>query len=228
MTLGEGILWSTISLLIAGAIYQVSIHHKWKVVSKTFAGLILIGILIGSGVWGWNAYQERPQVVDELNGISLGMRSVEVSVLKGEPSNKDSHHSKPHKRETDGEFQMLWVFRPNGDSNDMEIAVFSGEIAEKMTVYRVCQRGGYNTLLGFGQGDLERDVRQKLGEPSFVSFNKDGLSKWLSYEKWKASFDISKGRIVSFCLSESGRMAYSEEYGSGQAESDLGDPENSE
>jgi len=86
MTLGEGIFWSTVLILVTFFLYQVSVKKKWKTVGKVFTILVLVGALIGGGFWGWNVYELRPQIMGELDGVRLGMSPVEVKLVKGAPT----------------------------------------------------------------------------------------------------------------------------------------------
>jgi hypothetical protein len=210
MTLGDGILWSTILLLLAAGVYQISIRKKWKLVGKVFGVLVLLGAVIGGGGWGVYWYMNRPAMATELNGIRLGMSLVDVSILKGEPMNSETE---PELRESDGDYGMGWGFRDDGDKDTFLMVFFRGDSPQTVSVIRVCQQGGYHKVLDISQFSTEKGVIQRLGEPSKVSIDKDGLSKYISYEQWNVAYEIEKGKVRTLCIDQSGGMTYGDEYG---------------
>lgn len=90
MTLGDGILWSTVLILTAAAIYQFSVRKLWNTVGKVSTVVVLIGAVVGGGFVGWNHYKLRPHIVNEIGELRLGMTPLEVTLAKGEPINSDS------------------------------------------------------------------------------------------------------------------------------------------
>jgi hypothetical protein len=97
MGIGAGILSSTVLILLAIAIYQISARKKWKTVAKVFGAFVLLLVVLGAGIWGWNAYKARPKVLTELAGLRLGMTPLEVKLAKGAPTNDQA--SKPEQVE---------------------------------------------------------------------------------------------------------------------------------
>src|SRR5262245_57158449 len=110
MTVGSGILWSTVLIVLAVGVYQVSVRRKWKIVGKIFGGLIFVAIVAGGGLWAWDRYENRPKVVELLDGVRLGMSPLDVKLAKGEPQNDAT--SKPEKNGA-GEYKLQWVFQPD-------------------------------------------------------------------------------------------------------------------
>lgn len=218
MSLGEGILWSTILILLAAGIYLVTSRKKWKLVGKVFAVLVLIGAVIGGGIWGWASYRSRPVVVQELYGVRIGMTPLEIKLTKGKP-----HIVFPDAltEPTEEQMQSLpwWVIKENPDSRDYLTVGFAKGGESDFYVDEICQRNSILHVLGFAEGDSESEVIDRLGEPSYISISADGLSKYISYERWKVTYEIEKGEVSAICISESGRLAYDPEYG------DESDPE---
>lgn len=85
MTLGTGIFASTILVLLAVALWQVTKHRRWRLVGTVLGVLVGLTALIALGVWGWTEYANRPTPQRSLAGIALGMVPVEVKLRKGEP-----------------------------------------------------------------------------------------------------------------------------------------------
>lgn len=125
MTLGSGILWSTVIVLLAVTIYQVSVRNKWGTAGKAFGVLILLGAIIGGAAWGWYVYQDRPQVVTELGGIRLGMTQLDVKLLKGAPTSE----SEISEQEEEGaRFRLGWSYGESSQSTGgVLIVLFYGD-----------------------------------------------------------------------------------------------------
>jgi hypothetical protein len=217
MTLGSGILWSTILVLLAVTIYLVSVRNKWKTVAKLFGVLILGAAFIGGATWGWYAYQNRPQVVTELGGIRLGMTQLDVKLLKGAPTTaSEIEEQKDHSEDDEGKkgqrFKLSWLFGGDESSGTSLKIVFYGATRDDLRVAIVCETGGYSTPLGLGRFSSEEDIVKRLGSPSTESIDSQGLRKVISYRQWKTAYEIEKGSVEAVCVAASGRVRYSDEY----------------
>ena len=191
-------------------------RKKWKTVGKFFGVLALIGGVIGGGIWSWLKYQDRPYVVEEYEGIKLGMRPVDVTLLKGEPDDPDE---KPKKSETSDRYTLRYIFGETDSDGEYLLIDFSGPTPAEMGVGRVCSFGGYSKLLGLGRFSSEKSVLDMLGEPTNVSIQADGLSKIVSFEQWNVSYIISEGKVKNRCMTTA-PITYVDEFG------DEPDPEN--
>lgn len=212
MTLGDGIVWSTVLILIAGAIYQISVQKKWKLIVKILGVLSLIGALLGGAIWGYFVWTNRPQITTEIGGISLGMTPVEVSLKLGEPSRKLGPIEEKE-RKPGGAFSSLWLYSEQGTHAPRMMVRFYGPSAEGLTAGIVCQDDGYDSVVGISRLKSEEDVIERLGEPTHVSINETGTAKHISYEQWNASYEIARGRVSAVCLTSSGKVIYGVEYG---------------
>lgn len=210
MTVGSGILWSTVLVVLAVTVYQLSVRRKWKVVGKIFGGLILVAVVVGGGLWAWNRYENRPRVVEMLDGVRLGMSPLDVKLAKGAPKNDAT--ATPEKTErTDGEYRLGWFFNPSESGPTLGV-IFYGKEISSLKVAIVCETDGYNKVLGLGRFNSEDEVTAKLGQPTETSIAKDGLSKLVSFKPYKIAFALSKGQVSEVCISESGSVTYAEEY----------------
>lgn len=207
MTVGDAIFWSTVLILFAAAIYQVSIRKKWKFVGKTIGVFFIIGAVGSAAIWAYFSYKNRPSPATELNGVRLGMTPLEVKLAKGAPTiDQEATGDKQ-----DDKFKLSWQFRGNlGDEST--VVIFYGASADTLKVSIVCSSGGYPTLLGLGRYSGEEDITKKLGQPSAESISKDGLSKFMSFESFTVAYELSKGQVTKVCVTESGGVSYVEEY----------------
>jgi hypothetical protein len=204
MTVGAGIFASTLLLLFALAVYQITIRRKWRVVGKVTAFFVLVAAILGGASWGWYRYSNRPSVATELDGIRLGMGAVDVRLAKGAPSEEGEPE-----RDTDGELSVAWLY---GTGDAYSLVIFSGRDTSDLKVSIVCEAGGYSRVLGFGRFDAEASLLNSLGPPTSQSINKEGLAKMVSYQQWKVAYEIAKGQINQVCVTESGRVTFREEY----------------
>jgi len=212
MTLGDGILWSTVLILTAAAIYQFSVRKLWNTVGKVSTVVVLIGAVVGGGFVGWNHYKLRPHIVNEIGELRLGMTPLEVTLAKGEPINSDSTEPFRPSIPSVHVWRMRWLYRPVGYDDALIFVAFGGETPDDLTTNIICQRGGYFSVLNNTLRNSEKDVVDWLGEPSNVNIAKDGLSKYISYEQWQVSYEIAKGNIRQICISNI-PMTYQDEHG---------------
>lgn len=206
MTLGEGIVWSTLIALVAIAIWRTTVNKKWKVVGIVIGGLVLLGVVIGVGFWGWDKYEHRPQVVTGLIGVTLGMSPVEVTLALGRPTTKFQLST-----DKDELQQISYLYRGDNDDSYIHSVTFLGRTGE-MKVAKICDYRGDSAVLGFSQYDDEKSVVEKLGPPGKTSIRADGLAKIISYPQWKAAYFIEKRMLQGVCASESGVATYTDEF----------------
>ena len=206
MTVGDGILWSTVLLLLAVAAYQVSVRNKWKAAGKMVGVLLLVVVVVVGGSWGWNRYKDRPREVTELAGVRLGMSSVEVKLAKGAPQNEAEAKTE---REGD-EYSLLWYFK-DGDYSPVVQVRFYGKTEDTLKASVVCDTGA-SRLFGLATYSSERQVVEKLGPPTKTSIAENGLSKVVSFKPYKVAFAVEKGTVTEVCISQSGTVAYAREY----------------
>ncbi len=211
MTIGDGIFWSTVILVTFASIVLVTKKRRWGTFFKVLVIFVALGAVIGAGVWLYFKYENRPQVMSSLNGISLGMSEVDVTLQKGEPDQIDERDTTP-----DG-FRKILVYK--GTSDSYTYAILRGG-KDSRVVTNICDKGGYGRVLGFGQYSSEMDVLEKLGEPSSVSVSEQGTEKILSYPQWNAAFKLAKGNITTVCVTNRPKMRFSVEYGDAQKAGD--------
>lgn len=204
MTLGTSLIWIAILFLLAFGIRYVTHKKKWCLVLKIIGGLACLGILVSLAIHGWYVYKERPQPIDTLGAISLGMTPLEVTLALGKPSGTnendmfDSHRRYVY---TDYSGTPEYIIKFSEVTNSIEY------------VESVCSRDYSKTIFGLGKYSSEFEVIKKLGAPVSQSIHKDGLKKMISYPEWKVSFEIEKNDVISTCVSEDGDIKYLEEYG---------------
>lgn len=205
MSLGTSLIWIAVLALLVYGIRLITKKKKWRLVIKVIAVLILLGILIGLGVWGWSVYKDRPQPVDTLGSISLGMTPIDVTLAVGKPTQEIL----PNELDT----SRRYIYE--GYGGDLKYTIkFSGSDETPVDVVQVVCTGDYmNEVFGLGKYDSEKDVIKKLGSPSNQSIRADGLAKMISYEKWNVAFEIQQGDVTKTCISSSGKVTYLKEYG---------------
>lgn len=204
MTVGDGILWSTVLALVALAAWRATVSRRWKavgIVTSVIAGLLA---LAAAGFWSWGRYEDRPQVATKLARISLGMTPVDVTLALGTPTSQTTANGK------DGTV-ATYVYRHTDDSDYALIVMFE-QRQGKMRTSIICEDKGASSLLGFSRYASKGQILAKLGSPTHVSIRADGLSELMSYKKWKASFELEQGVVQGLCIFNSNVVVYTTEY----------------
>lgn len=210
MTIGSGIFWSTVLVLLAVAARQITLHQKWKITGKVFGGVIVVCAAIVGGFYSWHYIKSLPRApseVTELEGVKLGMTATEVTLLLGEPDQK----TEPTTDNKETKFAYKY------SSPDVNIT-FYGPDKYHTKVSIVCTKEPTTKLLGFDNYSTEDRIIARLGEPSWVSIKRDGLAKIDSYSKWKAAFVLAKNAIIEKCATSSGGVTFAEELLSPEAQ----------
>lgn len=202
MTLGSALILITFILLTAVGIYYVTKHKKWRLIGKITGAILLLAILIGLGIWAWIQYQNRPQVVNSVGDVSLGMTPVEVTLAIGNPE--------VNLEGTEEDTDLRHIYLNYNDEVDYFVR-FSNESGEYRAVV-ICSSNYLREVLGFSKYDSESKVIKKLGEPTSISVREDGLEKMISYKQWKTAFGIEQGDVETVCATESGEVKYIKEY----------------
>ncbi len=172
MTIGDGIFYSTILLVLAGAIYAISVRGKWKTAGKVFSVFVLVVAVSYAIFYGYDQYQSRPQssaseplaAVTEYMGVKLGASRVDVTLKHGLPE-RESNPIRPDGKKQDVLYYDGFAVTLSGE----EVANFA---------YMVCSDGSYTygrELLGIGIYESEDRVISLLGAPSSESIDADGL-----------------------------------------------------
>lgn len=199
MSLGAGILWSTIILVTFASVYLISRAKKWLLVGKIFALIVVVSAAVYLGTWAWRNYKDRPQTVSELGGVSIGMKPVEIKLALGEPS-YDTTAQASDRREM--------VFSKNSGKLFVIFEIVDGNELAKI----ICSTDYRDEVFGLGKYDTEKRILRKLGTPVATSVNASGLGKMISYPKWKVSFEVEKGAVTSVCISKDGTVNFVDEY----------------
>lgn len=206
MTLGDGILFSTVLIILTIAAWRLTVNRKWKLIGM-ITGVVVALLAILVGVWmAYLRYESRPQDVTEVGGIRLGMTPVEVTLAKGEPTSVENQVATE-----DVEKQVSYLYKTPGEDGYSLVVAFR-ERASQMRASIICERNGVASILGFGPYSSESAIEAKLGPPGNVSINSAGLAKIISYPKWHAAFELEKGWVREICASSSGTVSFIDQY----------------
>lgn len=169
-----------------------------KLAVKILFILILIPVLISSAVGAYNWYQNLPSEVDELAGITLGMKPVDVTLVKG----------KPQDERIDGVLKYLYVDAYKSPKLYIKFADASGEAG----VLTICSYEYYDDVFGLGEYDSLNSVLEKLGQPTARSINSEGTEQIITYAQYNAAFVISQNQVEAACVTAEDKFSFKEEY----------------
>lgn len=138
------------------------------------------------------------------------MTQLDVKLLKGAPTGESE---RSEHEEGGARFRLGWSYGDSQSIGGVLIVLFNGDTRDDVEVSIVCERGGYSKLLGLGRFDTEEEVIEKLGPPSSESINSEGLRKLISYKRWNAAYEITRGSVQEVCVTASGKVRYADGVG---------------
>lgn len=185
MSSGTAIFLSALMLALVGLYAATKGRWNWKRLIKWVVGVpVALMVIGGLGTWAYVTYENRPAPQYELGSVKLGESMDEVRFRKGEPSKRHS--------------EDLWEFN-DGSSERPGESLYVVRFKEgKVQSVRYLALGSkiYNpSLQGFTIGSLYDEVIEKLGPPSNVSTSKDGLSRLLSFEKYRTIYGFERAKV---------------------------------
>lgn len=188
MSIGAGILYSTIAILLFAAFWLITSRRGWKTVGKVTAFVVGLILIVTIGFWGWDGYSKRAVRLDALDGVRVGMTRGDVQVEKGEPGQTS---------EVSDDNLLALTYTKSYSSERLMVGIDGSEIHSK--VFRVCQFGGLR-LFGLDDYSTEADVRKKFGTPDEEALADSGLSKRLTFEKYNLWTTIEAGKLAGVCV----------------------------
>ncbi|NLP62091.1 hypothetical protein [Paraburkholderia sacchari] len=170
-----------------------------KLMVKIFIGILAILAIIVSGlVWKENHVGR----LDGIGDVKLGMREVDVTVAYGRKADCDVVESPT---------QKIWAFDYLHSSCDTQVFLESNDDKE-FRVTRVCSR--FSPSKKLSSVYEEKELVEKIGDPSSISISKDGFSKISNFEDNNISVDSRGGTITQWCVTKS-PLEYKEAYKAG-------------
>lgn len=205
MTLGTGIFSSTILLLLAAVVWQITVRKKWKLVAKIAGGIVALCAAVSGGFYAWDYVANlppAPSVVTELAGVKLGMSPIDVTLALGKPDTAGEPSVSGE------ETRINYIYTHSYEPNYYLQVQFYGPDKFTTKAAIVCSR--HVKLLGFDLSSSEESVIQRLGEPDHTSISSDGVNKYINYYKWNVSYRIFKRYVAEMCIGMSG-VVFAEE-----------------
>lgn len=224
MSTGTGLVWSTLilsfTIIICGILWTVAhdgecesvaavdINRKRMPVSTpalTRNAGSLIPTEVNLPALSEKEIPDSPEVVNLLDGISLGMTMLQVTLLKGAPD--ELSEPKPDPKG----LKQVAYFKNESFGNIFTYAILRGP-RNSMVVFDVCTNSPTTDLFGIKMLKDESKVYEILGKPPVVSINRQGTGKLLTYPKYNLAFELIKGKVSELCITSRPEMRYSEEF----------------
>jgi hypothetical protein len=170
MTLGEGIFYSSLFLGVIALYIATKDRWRWKRIIFWPLGLVSL-VAIGVGVFAY--LSSLPTAQTEFWGVSLGEKKEDITFRKGAPQ---------------GEEGNVWVYTGESGSGGTEhtykIRFEGNEVASVELWGPGAKRWSSPSLLGIRLGDSTADVSQRLGEPSKIAHDFDGMIRTYEYDEY--------------------------------------------
>ena len=193
MTLGDGILASTVLVLLSIAIWQIVGRLKFLFTLRNIAVAVALSCLATLGFMAWQRYEQRPKKPDEVRNITLGMTQADVLVELGKPSDPKIRNNEKH-------ITDLW----NYESEDLSFYVAYDSDNKK--VVAMCEQSP-RLQTPFGYKMTQKDITEKLGEYASASYTKNQLMKRIDFPNFNVAFYVQGGLITAYCVSEDAKIA---------------------
>jgi hypothetical protein len=171
MTLGEGIFYSSLFLGVIALYIATKDRWRWKRIILWPLGLIAV-VAAGVGIFAY--VESLPTAQTEFWGISLGEKKEDVRFKKGAPEQEEENN--------------IWVYTQKSGSGSTDstwkIRFENGEVVSVERWPPGTERWASPPLLGIRQGNSTAHVTQRLGEPSKITHDSDGMIRTYEYEKY--------------------------------------------
>ena len=193
MTLGDGILASTVLVLLSIAVWQLAGRLKFLFTLRNIAVAVGLSCLATLVFTGWQRYEQRPKKPDDVRNITLDMTLADVGVELGKPA--DTKISRDNKYIT-----HLW----NYESEDLSFFVAYDSNNKK--VVAMCEQSP-RLHTPFGYKLTQKEIIETLGEYASASYTKDQLKKRINFPSFNVAFYVEGGVIIAYCVSEAAKIA---------------------
>lgn len=182
MEVGTGIFLG--ALILGMILLYISTRDRWnwrKLIGRSLMVSVVFGAVIGLGSWAHYAYANRIVPVETFMDLTVKDTQDDIKFKKG----------KPEPGSTDG----VWAYADK-DGNWDYIVRFQKQKVRAVIYVGTCTY--CNNLYGLGIGTPYNVIVEKLGEPSSVLSSKDGLDRYVSFDKTNLVFRLAQGKVVGF------------------------------
>lgn len=139
---------------------------------------------------------KQPNQISEFLGISLGADRVDVTLLKGNPTDeiKRENSTRLIYKDVAGLIESVVDL----DENNKVKRICTEEF-----MYKVYDLGEYSTL---------QQVQSTLGEAPEVSISSDGTMMITTYPERNVAFVFSRNQVTTTCVTSEDKISFTEEY----------------
>lgn len=181
MALGTGILLGAIIVAVVILYTQTKDRWNWrKVVLRSVFSVVGLVAVTGSGIWGYQAYENRLVKTTEFIGVKLGDRASDVKFKRGEPN------------ETKG---SVWTYDIPDDKGWQYVSLKDNVVG---LVFYTGDCLYCNRLFGLGIGSTYSDVIERLGEPTLIKPSEDQLARLVYFRNWNLVFSFKTNKVRAF------------------------------
>lgn len=165
----------------------VRVLGNWVRSGFTASVVLVFGAWAAIAVEIW--WEDRPRRLTSLGGVEIGMRPVDVTLVKGAPATGGP------KEHAEG----LWV---QGMIYDRMVITLRGSSENSLSVERVCDynHSPYTSFIGISGSDSESSVQKRLGKPSREVIHEDGLTKDLEFARYNVMIRFQQAKVQAFCV----------------------------
>jgi len=175
-------------VIVAGLLAFYFLTRKkwnWSGVSGSLTIALTAVFLIPIGMFIWVSYENRLQLINNLDGITLGSQSADLRFLKGDPLLVVDKENQ----------QVLWRYEnPINPGNFTDVYLKNDQVIE-ISFLGKCKF--CNQVSGFGVGTHYNDILKRFGEPSDIEDLRNNLRRRINYPEYQVFYLLEKNKVVS-------------------------------
>ena len=188
MSLGLGIFLSSLFLGIIFLFVSTKDRWKWKKILFIWplCFVLVVGVIGGTWFYIYNYYENKPKtsIYEAYLNIPLNASEAELIFLQG-----DEYKTKRYS-EDNNNIHYLYITE---DKNGINVRIKENKIW-RISCYETTSYS-CSSLNEIQIHDSANEVKEKLGEPSYVSISDDNTERVWAYEKFNIYMMLSKGQV---------------------------------
>lgn len=175
---------------------------------RLLISIISLAVLAIGFYFGHKAYEEMPKKILTLGGIFIGDPEAKVLVSYGKPSSESETEVREKVFYKTAFYTEYLALGPAA-----RIFKYKGKDESSLLVEQICIAGFWPhydqwPVNRIGIGSSLKSLLDRLGEPTSIDIRSDKLAAMYSYSQYNLFFEIEKGSVAYYCVTDGGNYVY--------------------